>query len=134
MKKKVSRPYGGHRTKAPNMLGEARAAYGEPHPEQTTPINIVTGITVTRLSSKNQITVPVAYVRALNLRPGDEVQLSVIGDMLVGHRRPQTAQEWDTQMRGAMTYPEWDTPAKIDAWVQNEHASWDREWDQDESS
>ncbi len=117
-----------------NMLQEARAVYGDPVMDQRPPLEIVTGITVTRLSTKNQITVPVAYVRALDLQPGDELQLSVIGEMLVGQRRPQTAEEWDAQMRGAVAYPEWDSTEKIDAWVRDERASWDREWDHNESS
>lgn len=115
-------------------LGEAPVAYDVDREPAPPPVDVVAGITVTRLSSKNQITVPVAYVRALNLQAGDEVQLTVIGDMLVGHRRPQTKEERHALLRGAMAYPEWDTPEKVSAWVRGERDSWDREWDQNETS
>ena len=49
---------------------------------------------VTRLSSKNQITLPVAMVRRLGLTPGDELDLTVVGDAIRVERRPRTAQEW----------------------------------------
>jgi bifunctional DNA-binding transcriptional regulator/antitoxin component of YhaV-PrlF toxin-antitoxin module len=123
----------GKKERPVRKVAEAGAVYAVAG-ERTPPPQVVTGVTVTRLSSKNQITVPVAYVRALNLRAGDEIQLTVIGDMLVGHRRPQTKDERHALLRGAMAYPEWETPEKVNAWVRGERDSWDREWDQDETS
>lgn len=85
-----------------------------------------------RLSSKNQITLPVAVTRALDWRPGDDVTLMVHGDMVVLHRSPRTPEEWLESVAGTMTHvEEWSSKEKIDAWVRAERDSWDREWDQD---
>ena len=85
-----------------------------------------------RLSSKNQITLPVAMTRALDWRPGDEVTLMVHGDMVVLHRSPRTPEEWLESVTGTMTQvEEWGSKEKIDAWVRAERDSWDRAWDQD---
>lgn len=126
----MTKPNGARKRVRPRrQLGETQAAYSVREPAE-----VVTGITVTRLSSKNQITVPVAYVRALNLQAGDEIQLTVIGDMLVGHRRPRTEEEQHALLGGSLRYPEWETPEKVEAWVRGERDSWDREWDRDGTS
>lgn len=85
-----------------------------------------------RLSSKNQITLPVAVTRALDWRPGDDVTLMVHGDMVVLHRSPRTPEEWLESVTGTMAHvEEWGSKEKIDAWVRAERDSWDRAWDQD---
>jgi len=89
----------------------------------------------TRLSTKNQITLPVRMVRALGLKPGDELDLFRIGDEVILDRRPQTAKEWVAKTRGSLAHlPEWQTKEGIDAYIRRERDSWDREWDPDESS
>ena len=114
-------------------IREARAAYDAR--DEAVRLRPATGVTVTRLSSKNQITVPVVYVRALELQAGDEVQVMVVGDMIVLQRHPRTAEEWEARLCGSMSHvPEWRTAEDIDAWVRRERDSWDREWDRDESS
>ena len=84
----------------------------------------------TKLSTKNQITLPVAMVRRLGLRPGDEIDLMVEGDMIQAERRPKTPQEWIGRLRGAMAQtPEWKTKDDIDAWIRGERESWEHEPD-----
>jgi antitoxin component of MazEF toxin-antitoxin module len=81
---------------------------------------------VTRLSSKNQITLPVAMVRRLGLTPGDELDLTVVGDAIRVERRPRTAQEWVDRLAGSMSHvPEWQTDEDIDAYVRRERDSWE---------
>jgi bifunctional DNA-binding transcriptional regulator/antitoxin component of YhaV-PrlF toxin-antitoxin module len=84
---------------------------------------------ITRLSSKNQITLPVAMVRALGMKPGEEVDLSIIGDTIFLSRRPRTPQEWVAKFAGSMKVPGWDTPEAIDAYVREERDSWTRDGD-----
>lgn len=83
----------------------------------------------TRLSSKNQITLPVSIVRQLGLKPGDEIDMSVWGDELIMHRRPQTAEEWIARFSGRIHVPGWETQEKIDTYVREERDSWNREGD-----
>jgi len=51
----------------------------------------VKGARTTKVSSKNQITLPVAALRAANVGPGDVLRVEVVGDgvfRLVRHRDP----------------------------------------------
>ena len=85
-------------------------------------------VTKTRLSSKNQITIPVAICRALDMRPGDEILLIPGTDHLWIERAPRTPEEWIAKTQGSMAHvEEWSTKQKVDAWVRNERDSWDRE-------
>ncbi len=62
----------------------------------------------TRLSTKNQITLPAAMVRRLQLRPGDEIDLLALEGRVTLERRPRTPEEWVARLAGAMTHvPEW---------------------------
>ena len=110
-----------------NRVGEARFAYlinEEDEPE----LHVTT-----KLSTKNQITLPVAMVRSLALRAGDEIDLKVEGDMIQIERRPKTPQEWIQRLRGTMAHvPEWQSKDRIDAWTRSERESWEREWDRGE--
>jgi AbrB family looped-hinge helix DNA binding protein len=84
----------------------------------------------TKISSKNQITVPVAICRALDIRPGDEIMLMKMGDGVWLERSPRTPEEWIEKTQGSMAHvEEWSTKEKIDAWVRRERESWDRDWD-----
>jgi bifunctional DNA-binding transcriptional regulator/antitoxin component of YhaV-PrlF toxin-antitoxin module len=81
---------------------------------------------ITRLSSKNQLTLPVAMVRRLGLEPGDELDLTVVGDAIRVERRPRTPQEWVDRLAGSMSHvPEWQTDDDIDAYVRRERDSWE---------
>jgi bifunctional DNA-binding transcriptional regulator/antitoxin component of YhaV-PrlF toxin-antitoxin module len=85
----------------------------------------------TRLSSKNQITLPVAMVRMLGLRPGDEVDLTAWQDAIRVERHLD-GEDLLTDLEGSMAHvPEWSTKEKIDEYIRNERDSWNREWDQD---
>jgi bifunctional DNA-binding transcriptional regulator/antitoxin component of YhaV-PrlF toxin-antitoxin module len=80
----------------------------------------------TRLSSKNQLTLPVAMVRRLGLEPGDELDLTVVGDAVRIERRPRTPQEWLDRLSGSLSHiPEWQTDEDIDAYVRRERDSWE---------
>ena len=121
--KRRTRKTSEHLPEAPHMVQEARAVYRvEPH-------DAASDHAVTRLSSKNQLTLPVAMVRALGLVPGDEINLRVLGDTIYVSRRPQTAEEWIAKFSGNIHVPGWETQEKIDAYVQRERDSWTREGD-----
>jgi len=111
------------RIEAP-MLREARAEYRMGERMIDTEDHAIT-----RLSSKNQITLPVAMVRGLGLKAGDEISLRVLGDTIYLSRRPQTAEEWLAKFSGSIHVPGWETKESIDAYVQGERDSWTREGD-----
>jgi bifunctional DNA-binding transcriptional regulator/antitoxin component of YhaV-PrlF toxin-antitoxin module len=81
-----------------------------------------------RLSGKNQITLPVRMTRALDWRPGDRLSLMLDRDMIVISRLPREGEGWD---RLRVHDPEWSSKEAIEEWVRKEHESWDREWDPD---
>lgn len=109
-------------------VGEARVEYLVYPQDDELEVRVTT-----RLSSKNQITLPVAMVRRLGLRSGDEIDLMVDGDMIQAEKRPKTPQEWIERLRGALAgTPEWKNKDSIDAWIRGERESWGREWDRDE--
>lgn len=106
-----------------HSLQEARVAYIAGPPSETE------DHAITRLSSKNQITLPVAMVRALGMQAGDEINLRILGDTIYLSRRPQTADEWIAKFSGSIHVPGWETKEKIDAYVQQERDSWTRDND-----
>lgn len=108
-------------------LNDARVAYRvEPQDEEEE----LRG--TTRLSGKNQLTLPVAMVRTLGWRAGDEVDLMIDGEEIWLRRRLQGAPLLD-RLEGALRHvPEWQTREGVDAWVRGERDSWDREWDSKE--
>lgn len=83
----------------------------------------------TRLSGKNQITLPVAMVRALGWKAGDEMDLLIDGGEIWLRRRLQGNALLDRLQGGLRDVPEWQTQERIDGWVRGERDSWDREWD-----
>ena len=86
----------------------------------------------TRLSGKNQITLPVAIMRTLGWKAGDEVDLMIDGEEIWLRRRLAGKHLLD-RLEGALSYvPEWGSKERIDAWVRGERDSWDREWDSHE--
>lgn len=83
----------------------------------------------TRLSGKNQITLPVAMLRTLGWRAGDEVDLMIDGEEIRLRQRLQGKPLLD-RLEGALSHvAEWQTNEGIRAWVRQERDSWDREWD-----
>ena len=123
MSEKRRRKASRHEPEIPHMLQEARAVY------RVGPHDAPSDYAVTRLSSKNQLTLPVAMVRALGLEAGDEINLRVLGDTIYVSRRPQTAEEWIAKFSGNIHVPGWETKEKIDAYVKRERDSLTREGD-----
>lgn len=118
--------WGKHPPKDQQMLNDARVAYRvEPRDEEEE----LRG--TTRLSGKNQLTLPVAMVRSLGWRAGDEVDLMIDGEEIWLRRRLQGKPLLD-RLEGALSHvPEWQTNEGIRTWVRGERDSWDREWDSD---
>lgn len=119
-------PWGppGEKSLGYGTLGEARAEYRVGTEDEADELR-----GTTRLSGKNQITLPVAMVRALGWRAGDEVDLMIDGEEIWLRRRLQGRPLLD-RLEGALSnVPEWRTQESIDAWVRGERDSWDREWD-----
>ena len=50
-----------------------------------------------KLSSKNQIVVPLAARKALGLKPGDKLEIVVKGNMIMMFPRPKS---WEAAIRG----------------------------------
>lgn len=112
-------------------IGEARIAYVAEPPGEGQDEEAAMSAT-TRLSGKNQITLPAAIVRQLGLRAGDEIDLLAVEGRVTLARRPRTPEEWVARLAGAMSHvPEWGSNEKIGEWVRRERDSWDREWDKD---
>lgn len=80
----------------------------------------------TRLSSKNQLTLPVAYVRHLGLKPGDELNLWLEKDHVVIERRLYGKELLDS-LQGSIKSGEWSTPEGVDKWLQDIRDEWERD-------
>ena len=105
-----------------DTVNEARIAWEVPHerdPQAWLPLMD------SKLSTKNQITLPVALTRALDWRAGDEVSLMVHGDMVILNRLPRNEPEWGKWLAGSVDVPEWRTKEGIDAWLKNEREDWE---------
>jgi bifunctional DNA-binding transcriptional regulator/antitoxin component of YhaV-PrlF toxin-antitoxin module len=108
-------------------LHDARSAYATQ--ERAADERLVIPLMRSRISAKNQITLPVAMTRRLDWRPGDEVSLMIYDDLIVLTRLPRTPEEWTTWLAGSIDYPEWRTKESIDAWLKSEREGWEREYD-----
>jgi antitoxin ChpS len=73
------------------------------------------------LSSKNQITLPVAMVRRLGLKPGRKLMLRLEGDRIVLRPEPE---DWVEYLRGSAKGVYGKTRDEMDAYVRRERASW----------
>jgi bifunctional DNA-binding transcriptional regulator/antitoxin component of YhaV-PrlF toxin-antitoxin module len=94
-------------------VGESRAAYASP--ERFEPA-IYTRV---KLSSKNQITLPVATVRALELKSGDELDLLCL-DGVIYLEKSLTGDAQLDRIEGSMAHvPEWKTKESIHAWIRD---------------
>jgi bifunctional DNA-binding transcriptional regulator/antitoxin component of YhaV-PrlF toxin-antitoxin module len=96
--------------KAGPTVGEARALY------DAIPLEVPEMVT-TRLSGKNQLTLPVAMTRYLGLRAGDEVDIMIEGKELWLRRHLSGRALLDSLQGAAADIPEWSTAEKIEAWI-----------------
>ncbi len=105
------------RRRRPHTLGEARVAYEAAIP-------MVPEMSTTKLSGKNQVTLPVAMTRYLGLRPGDDLDV-ILDDEGIRLRRRRQGRELLDWLQGALAgAPEWRTKDEVDAWVRE-----GREWE-----
>lgn len=82
--------------------------------------------TFTKLSSKNQITLPVAYVRDLGLKAGDEVVVWLEKGHITLERRLYGKELLDS-LQGSIKSGEWSTPEGVDKWLKDIRDEWDRD-------
>ena len=75
------------------------------------------------LSSKNQITLPVAMVRHLGLEPGRKLMLRLENDRIILRPEPE---DWVEYLRGSAKGVYGKTREEMDAYVRRERASWRR--------
>lgn len=80
-------------------------------------------VAVTKISSKNQITLPAAMVRRLGLEPGRRLILRLEGDRIVLRPEPE---DWVEYLHGSMKGVYGKTREEMDAYVRRERASWRR--------
>jgi AbrB family looped-hinge helix DNA binding protein len=87
---------------------------------------------LTRLSSKNQITIPAGMVRLMGWRPGDEIAVNVEGER-IEVRKQLRGKELLDSLAGSLSHiKEWQTKEDVDRWVRSLRDEWetdlDREW------
>jgi AbrB family looped-hinge helix DNA binding protein len=92
-----------------------------------TPVELQRGLT--RLSGKNQITVPVAVARALGWAPGDEIELRVDGEGVYMEKKLPRIDAL-RRLRGSLAEA-WPDRESADNYARGERAAWDRGWDED---
>jgi AbrB family looped-hinge helix DNA binding protein len=70
-----------------------------------------------KLSSKNQIVVPLEARKALGLKPGDKLEIVVKGNMIMMFPKPKS---WEAAIRGIArgVYPK--------GYLEKERQSWDQ--------
>lgn len=103
-------------------VSEARASYVVSPAEDD-----LAAHSTTRLSSKNQITLPAAMLRRLEWTAGDEIWVNILGDAVM-IEKAIPPEELVDKLRGSMAHvPEWRTKTSIDAWVRSLRDEWDRE-------
>lgn len=83
----------------------------------------------TRLSGKNQITVPVSVVRALNWSPGDEIEIRIEGEGVYMEKKLPRSEAL-RRLRGSLAEA-WPNRESADNYARGERASWDKEWQAD---
>ena len=74
-----------------------------------------------KLSSKNQITLPVAMVRRLGLEPGRRLILRLEGDRILLRPEPE---DWVEYFHGRLKGVYGSTVEEMDEYVRKERASW----------
>ena len=73
------------------------------------------------VSSKNQITIPVAILREVGINPGDRMAAAVIDGDIVLMREPEN---WVQYLQGSMKGVYGGTRESIDRYVRGERESW----------
>ena len=68
---------------------------------------------MTRISAKNQITIPVDALRAAGLKPGDELEVQADG---AGRLRLVREEDWILKYAGTFAYPEGYLEKLRDEW------------------
>ncbi|HUS83073.1 MAG TPA: AbrB/MazE/SpoVT family DNA-binding domain-containing protein [Dehalococcoidia bacterium] len=87
-------------------------------------------VAVAKISSKNQITLPVAMVRRLGLEPGRKLMLRLEDDRIILRPEPE---DWVEYFRGSMKGVYGKTVEEMDEYVRKERASWRRRADSNDS-
>ncbi len=108
-------PKPSHQSKVGEAVLEYLAAVAERLPEARV-----------TLSSKNQITLPVAVVRRLDLHPGRRLTVRLEDDRIVLRPEPE---DWVEYFRGSMKGVYGKTFQEMDDYVRQERASWRRRTD-----
>ncbi len=73
------------------------------------------------VSSKNQVTIPVAILREVGISPGDRLAAAVVDGNIVLMKEPEN---WVLYLQGSMRGTYGDTKESIDRYVQRERDSW----------
>ena len=81
-------------------------------------------VATAKLSSKHQITLPVAMVRRLGLQPGRRLILRLEGDRILLRPEPE---DWVEYYRGRLKGVYGSTVEEMDEYVRKERASWRHE-------
>lgn len=92
--------------------------------------NPMSEVAVAKLSSKNQITLPVAMVRRLGLQAGRKLMLRLEDDRIVLRPEPE---DWVEYYHGRLKGVYGSTIEEMDEYVRKERASWRRREDSGDS-
>jgi len=103
-----------------HRVGDARAEYDASEDLPTEGL--------TRLSSKNQITIPAGMVRLMGWKPGDEIRLIARGKHIALRRQLHGQELLDSLAGSWPAIGEWRTKEDVDKWVRNLRNEWDRDW------
>ena len=93
----------------------------------------VSDTAVTTLSSKHQVTLPVALVREMELEPGDKLTVQLREGRIVLTRQPRTPEEWVRRFSGALKDVYGESAEEMDEYVRRERESWESEPDRENS-
>jgi len=87
-------------------------------------------VATAKLSSKHQITLPVAMVRRLGLQPGRRLILRLEGDRILLRPEPE---DWVEYFHGRLKGVYGSTIEEMDEYVRKERASWRHEEESSDS-
>ena len=90
----------------------------------TEDVSAMPEIATAKLSSKHQITLPVAMVRRLGLEPGDRLAVKVEEDRIILRPQPKN---WVEYYHGRLKGVYGSTIEEMDEYVRKERASWRHE-------
>lgn len=89
---------------------------------------MMAGNPVTTLSSKHQITLPVAVVRALGLAPGDKLSVRIEDGHVVPHPQPR---DWVAHLAGSMPGYYARTREEVEAYPAEVRGDWGTHLEED---